>query len=120
MIKLAYVLNILILVPVAGATMLSRDAGVTIFEGKFTDSTELRVLVGCLWAAILVCSVIGLIYPREMMGILVLQVIYKGLFLALILVPLMIREGTGAAPLGLTVSFVAIVLVWPVLLWRAL
>jgi hypothetical protein len=118
MLRIAYAANIAILVPVAAVTIFSRDASMTIFEEKFTDSTELRVLVGCLRAAILVCSIVGLAYPRAMIGILLLQVVYKGLFLALVLGPLMLRDGISAVPWGLTISFVGITLVWPFLIWR--
>jgi hypothetical protein len=118
MLRIAYAANIAILVPVAAVTIVSRDASITIFEGKFTDSTELRVLVGCLWAAILACSIVGLAYPQAMIGILLLQVVYKGLFLALVLGPLMLCDGIGAVPWGLTISFVGITLVWPFLIWH--
>ena len=58
----------------------------------------LQILVGCFWAAILLYSIVGLAQPRAMLAVLVLQVIYKALFLALLIVPLVLRDGLGATP----------------------
>ena len=53
-----------------------------------------------------------------MVGILILQVIYKALFLTIFILPLWRSEGIGAIPTGLTLCFAAIVAVWPVFLWK--
>jgi hypothetical protein len=120
MLRLAYAANIVILVPVALATVASEQAMTTVFEGKFAESAALRVLVGCLWTAILVCSVIGLFYPQEMIAILVLQVIYKALFLALVIAPMVGTAGLASVPTGLSISFALIVAIYPLILWSAL
>jgi hypothetical protein len=120
MLRLAYIANILILVPVALATLASEQAMATVFEGKFAASAQLRILVGCLWTAILLCSVIGLFYPQEMIAILILQVIYKALFLALVIVPLLSAMGLASIPIGLSVSFALIVATYPFIIWAAL
>ena len=116
MLRLAYLVNILILAPVAFAMLTGPGAVSSVFENKFGEAPELRVLVGCLWFAILVGSVVGLFVPAEMVGILLLQIVYKALFIALVLRPLYLEGGAAALPMGLSVTFLAIVLVWPVLL----
>jgi hypothetical protein len=120
MLRLAYLANIVILVPVALATLASEQAMATVFEGKFAESAPLRVLVGCLWTAILVCSILGLVYPQEMIAILVMQVIYKALFLALVIIPLLSTTALASIPMGLSVSFALIVATYPFIIWSAL
>ncbi len=48
--KVAYLANILILIPVAIPTLLRT---LDVAEGKFAESEGFRVLVGSLWTAIL-------------------------------------------------------------------
>jgi hypothetical protein len=120
MLRIPYALNILILTPVL-LTLLGNSISPTavIFDGKVAESEGLRLLVGALWSAILLCSVLGLIWPDRFVAVLVLQVIYKGLYLGLFLLPLLLRGGSSAIPWGVTNSFIAIVVVWPFFIWSA-
>jgi hypothetical protein len=54
--KLAYVANILILVPIGVPTVFRL---LPIDQGRFAESERWRILVGALWAGILVLSVLG-------------------------------------------------------------
>ncbi|MEM7010520.1 MAG: hypothetical protein AAF585_03450 [Verrucomicrobiota bacterium] len=117
MLKIAYAANILILIPVALGTLLSKRGAEAVFEAKFETDTPLRILVGSFWTAILICSIIGLFRPNQMVGILFLQVIYKSLFLAFFAAPAIRHGGLSAIPTGLCSCFLLIVLVWPVMLW---
>ena len=69
-------------------------------------------------AAVLAASVAGLKYPVLMAPVLVVQVLYKGLWLAGYAWPRW-RRGE-ALPVGLCTVFLAIVLTWPVSLGFAL
>ncbi len=53
-----------------------------------------------------------------MVGILILQVFYKALFLGLVVFPLWQSQGVEAVPFGLSLSFMAIVITWPFILWK--
>ncbi|MBX3479778.1 MAG: hypothetical protein KF842_05220 [Caulobacter sp.] len=120
LLRMAYGLNILILVPVVGSMFVGANGPtVQAFEGKVADSPGLRSLAGSLWAAILLCSLLGLAQPRLFVGILLLQVIYKSLYLALFIGPLVRARGWRAAPYGVTLSFIVIVALWPGLIWLA-
>lgn len=114
---IAYIANIVILVPVALATLTSSKGAAAVVQSKFPVDSPFRILVGCLWTAILFCSAVGLFLPRPMAGILLLQIVYKSLFLGLVIFPLWRTCGLNAVPLGITVSFVLIVLIWPLILW---
>lgn len=118
MLRLPYVLNILILVPVCWA-MYAGSGRLTVFEGKVSWSDELAGLVAAFWTAILVASLAGLVWPRLFVPLLLVQVIYKTLFLAIFVVPLARQGGLNAVPLGITVSFALIVLTYPMAIWWA-
>ncbi|MEM1294495.1 MAG: hypothetical protein AAGH89_03960 [Verrucomicrobiota bacterium] len=119
MLVAAYLANILILVPVAFSTLRSESSAGTVFEEKFPMDSPLRLLVGALWFGILVCSVIGLFRPNQMVAILILQVVYKATFLVLYIVPVWRTDGFHSVPAGITICFLAIVLIWPFLLWKS-
>ncbi|GJE01189.1 hypothetical protein [Methylobacterium isbiliense] len=116
LLRLAYAANILILLPVVTALHWRGTAGV--FGPEVADSPALRLLVAALWGAILVCSAIGLAWPRVMVGILVLQVVYKSIWLVTFVLPVW-RAG-DPVPWGPALTFVPIVLLWPVILLRNL
>lgn len=112
----AYVLNIVILVPVSYAMLLG--AGVQhVFEGRVTESDGLRIMVGSLWFAILLGSMAGLVWPSFFAPILLLQITYKFVWLLLFILPVW-RAGE-AYPGGITSVFVLIVACYPVLFWLA-
>lgn len=120
LLRAAYGLNILILLPVVGSMLVGANgATVQAFEHKVGESPGLRLLVASLWAAILLCSAAGLLQPRAFVGVLVLQVIYKSLYLGLFVLPLVRTQGWSAAPHGVTLSFIVIVALWPALIWAA-
>jgi hypothetical protein len=120
MLRAAYLFNVLVMVPVALTTLLSPAAMRFVFENKVRHVPELRILVGCLWTAILICSLIGLAAPHLMIGILILQVVYKSLFLGFVVVPLVLKRGIDAVPLGVAATFALIVLVWPFVIYSDL
>ncbi|RJT25005.1 hypothetical protein D5I55_05980 [Chakrabartia godavariana] len=114
----AYAANILILVPVCyGLIAGSGVAGV--FEGKVAESAGLRLLVASLYVAILVASMAGLKWPAFFAPILIAQIIYKTLWLAMFAAPLVLAGWSGDVPWGISSSFIGIVLIYPILLLRA-
>jgi len=77
-----YIFNILVLIPVRLMTLLSGDAARRwVFQEKFPESAGIRTILGSLWTAILIGSVIGLFFPVAMSPLLLIQVIYKSLWL---------------------------------------
>ncbi|MBI1406167.1 MAG: hypothetical protein GC145_08590 [Caulobacter sp.] len=120
LLRAAYGLNIVILLPVVGWMLAGANGPmVQAFEHKVADSPGLRILVASLWAAILLCSLLGLAQPRAFVGVMLLQVIYKSLYLLLFIGPLVRERGWNAAPMGVTVTFIIIVALWPGLIWAA-
>ncbi len=121
MLRIPFIINLLILVPVCLAMATSRDGGVaSVFEGKVAASEGFRIIVFAMWTAILIGSVAGLVWPERMLPLLMLQVVYKSVWLALFAWPLFRSGGWAAVPQGVTASFIFIVAVWPFFIVRAL
>lgn len=118
LLRIAYAANILILVPVCWGMFLGSGVA-SVFEGKVDESTGLRLLVGSLWFAILACSIAGLAMPRLFAPLLVVQIIYKSMWLLAFVAPLVAAGRGGHVPWGISASFIAIVATYPVLLWRS-
>jgi len=116
--RVAYVLNILILIPVCASLFVCPEGKPpAAMEGKFTDSVGLRMLLFSLWSTVLLGSVCGLLYPFSLRGLLVFQVVYKSIFLVSFVRPRL--SAWSSLPAGLISSFVMIVLLYPLLLWRS-
>jgi hypothetical protein len=114
----AYAANVLILVP-AVAALLGGGGIASVFEGRVAESEGLRLMVASLWTAILLLSLAGLLWPQAFAAVLVVQVIYKSLWLALFALPMALRGEWQAIPLGISVTFLAIAVVYPLLMLLA-
>lgn len=111
----AFVLNILILIPVCYSMFLgSGVAGV--FDGLVEESAGLRLMTGSLWFAILLGSVAGLVWPAFFAPIMMAQVVYKALWLATFVVPAFQQSGLAAVPIGISACFAFIVVTYPLLM----
>ncbi len=110
--------NILILVPIGFGTLLRPSVT---DQGAFAESAGWRTLVGSLWLAILACSVLGVLHPAGFLWLLVFQVVYKAIWLLAYAAPRLGVARRREIPVGIAVSFLVIVLVWPWFIpWRQL
>lgn len=110
----AYGANIIILVPVCYAMFAGRGVA-SVFDGVVAESAGLRLMVGSLWLAILLASAAGLFVPRFFAPILLIQILYKSVWLAVFVLPLLSRG--RPLPTGISITFAAIVIVYPILFW---
>ncbi|MBA1146570.1 hypothetical protein H0Z60_05810 [Ectothiorhodospiraceae bacterium WFHF3C12] len=114
----AYAVNILMLIPIAVPTvfrLFPTD------QGRFQDSEGWRVLTGGFWTAVLILSVLGLVQPLRFSPVLLVQLIYKVIWLAVFVLPRLARGRTSEVPTAMAASFVPIVLAWPFLIpWNYL
>ena len=118
LLRWAYAANILILLPVCSAIFSGSSPAV--FEHRIVSSRPLELLVGSYWAAILILSVVGILVPGVMAPLLALQILYKLAWLATFVVPAILSGRASAVPRGIALSFAAIVIAYPLLLWAAL
>jgi hypothetical protein len=118
LLRIAYLANILILVPVSAGMLLGSGVA-SVFESKVEESVGLRLLVGSLWFAILAASGAGLWLPRTFAPLILIQIVYKTLWLALFAAPLVLSGQGGRVPWGIAGSFIAIVMIYPILLAKS-
>jgi hypothetical protein len=109
----AYIANIVILVPIAVPTVFR---SFPTDQGRFVESAGWRILVGGLWSGILVLSILGLGQPLRYSPVLLLQLIYKSIWLAVYVAPRLLRRDFKSVPWGIAVTFAAIVVIWPFLI----
>jgi len=119
---LPYAFNILVLIPVALTTLFGGERGSRlVFQGKFPESAGIRTILGSLWTAILIGSFIGLIDPVAMSPLLLIQVIYKTLWLVVFVLPLLVHGRSSEIPWSIAGTFLLIVLTYPwVIPWAKL
>ncbi|MCE9568030.1 MAG: hypothetical protein K8U57_39010 [Planctomycetes bacterium] len=119
---LPYVFNILVLVPVGSLTLFGGEKGGRLAsQGKFPESEGFRTILGSLWVAILIGSVIGLFVPIPMSPLLLIQVIYKTLWLVVFVLPRLVGGRSNEIPWGISLTFVVIVVSYPwVIPWGSL
>lgn len=111
---LPYVFNILVLVPIGLLTLLGGERGGQIAcQGKFPESAGFRTILGSLWTATLIGSVLGLFHPVPMSPLLLIQVIYKTLWLLVFVLPRLLSGRSGEVPWGISLTFLAIVVSYP-------
>lgn len=90
----------------------------TIFEHTVAYSEVIR-LVGALWGAIFLLSIVGLFYPERMSVVLLLQLLYKGSWLLVVAYPAL-RQSVDF-PRGMATTFLVWVVVLPFAIpWRTL
>ncbi|MBY0110374.1 MAG: hypothetical protein K2X90_04660 [Candidatus Babeliaceae bacterium] len=83
------------------------------FQGTVNESAGLRLLVASFWLAILLCSFLGIFFPEQFVPILLLQCIYKSIFLFTYIIPSWRKYGIKAVPIGITICFAIIIVTWP-------
>ncbi len=109
--KIIYIANII----VAGWISISslfypKIAATTVFQNAY-QPTEVMRLVGCLWLAIAVLSILGLYRPISFSPILLVQFIYKGTWLLVVVLPAI--KNNQNYPSGMALFFLIWVIVLP-------
>lgn len=88
LLQVAYVFDILVSLPIVLIPLIGSEAAVQwLFGGQASESRSTRMLIGCLWLAILSCLVVGVAFPIAMSPVLILQLIYKSLWIVFFAVP---------------------------------
>lgn len=119
LLRVIYVANII----VAGWISISclfypQLAQKTVFENTIAYSEVIR-LVGALWGAIFILSILGLFLPVQMSLVLLFQLIYKSSWLIFVALPAI--NTNNPYPKGMASFFVIWVLVLPfVIPWKTL
>ena len=95
-------------------TMLGGEKGGQLAcQSKFPESEGFRTILGSLWTAILIGSVLGLFFPITMSALLLIQVIYKTLWLLVYAMPRMLNQRSNEVPWGIASTFLIIIVTYP-------
>lgn len=109
-----YFFNVIVLLPIGLMTLLGGERGGQLAsQGKFPESEGFRTILGSLWTAILIGSLLGLFWPVLMSPLLLIQVIYKSLWLLIYVVPRLLRRRNQEVPWGISLTFLVIVISYP-------
>jgi hypothetical protein len=105
-----YVANIILTGVVGSVSLFATSKAPTIvFNEAYEENDSMRV-IGSFWIAIGIVSFMGIFRPIKFCPILVVQIVYKGLFLIVEVIPKLARK--EKIPIGVSIFF----LVWVVLL----
>lgn len=111
MLKLIYLANILVAGWISLTSLFApKTALSTVFTNSFAYSESIR-LVGALWLAIFLLSILGLFFPQKMSLILLFQLIYKSAWLLVVALPAQLNS--QPYPKGMALFFVVWVVVLP-------
>ena len=114
LLHLPYIFNIIVLIPIGLLTLLGGEKGGQLAcQSKFPESEGFRTILGSLWTAILIGSVLGLFFPITMSALLLIQVIYKSLWLLVYAIPRMLKQGSNEVPWGIASTFLVIIVSYP-------
>ena len=109
--KIVYIANIIVAGWISITSITSpTKAAATVFQNSY-QPTEVMKLVGCLWLAIAVLSILGLWRPISFSPILLVQLIYKGTWLFVVALPAI--KNNQPYPTGMALFFLIWVLVLP-------
>jgi len=117
LLKIVYIANILVAGWISIASLFFPKIAVeSVFTNAFEYSESIR-LVGALWFSIFILSIVGLVYPKEMSIVLILQLIYKASWLLVAALPAVLNGSNYPRPMAL--FFLVWVLVLPfVIPWK--
>ena len=122
LLQVAYVLDILVSLPVALTTLLGNERlAPVLFRESLPESDNFRIILGSLWMAVLFTCVAGLLFPVAMSPVLILQIIYKALWLLLFAMPRWLSGRKKEVPKRIVVICILTLLAFPwVIPWEAL
>ena len=114
-----YLANILVAGWISVSSLFfPKIAETAVFTNDFTYSESIR-LVGALWMGIAILSVIGMFYPLKMSPVLLMQLIYKLLWILASAIPAMVNQ--QPYPKAMAAFFITWILILPfVIPWKEL
>jgi hypothetical protein len=109
--KIIYIANIIVAGWISITSLFfPKLSATTVFSNAY-QPTEVIRLVGCLWLAITILSILGLWRPLTFSPVLLLQLIYKGTWLLIVALPAI--KNNQPYPTGMALFFLVWVLVLP-------
>ncbi len=120
--QVGYVVDALVTAPIAFSMLSGSGKWIPRLLGEpVPPSPSLRMMLGSLWMALLLCVIVGIFRPVSMIPVLVLQLVYKGLWLAAFAAPRWMSGRSHEVSWQISRLFMAYVLIYPWLIpWSRL
>ena len=117
--RFVYAANVLVAGAAGAVTLFGPpDAVRAFFGGAAEASPGLRVL-GAFWLTVAALSAVGLVRPRPVVAVLVVQLGYKGVWLLAVAAPAVAAGRAADLPVGVAAFFAAWVAVLPLVIpWK--
>jgi hypothetical protein len=92
LLQAAYLIDAVVTTPLVIALLTrNRVWTATLLGQSVPADPSFRIMVGAIWAALMTCATLGVLFPNAMAPVLLVQLIYKGLWLAVFAVPRWMR-----------------------------
>ncbi len=111
LLKLIYLANILVAGWISITSLFTPQTAVRTVFGESLAYSEAIRLVGALWLAIFLLSILGLWLPQRMSLVLLFQLIYKSAWLLAVALPAILAQ--QPYPKGMALTFLVWVIVLP-------
>ncbi len=123
LLRLVYAANVIVAGAVGLTSLLAPvTAARTVWQQSAMPNDAAIRVTGALWTAIAILSVAGIRWPVAMAPVLVLQLVYKGLWLAIVAVPAIMARDGRPVPSGIATFFLIWILLLPLVIpfseWR--
>lgn len=121
-IRLVFAANVLVAGAVGLASLFGGPSALrTVWQAPLDPASQPVRVVGAFWTAIAVLSLCGLVWPRPFAAVLLVQLVYKASWLAVVALPAMLGSRTSQVPAGIATFFTVWVVILPfVIPWREL
>lgn len=118
-IKVVYIANIVVAGWISISSLFFPKTAIhTVFTDDFVYSESIR-LIGALWSAIFILSILGLFLPKQMSLVLLFQLTYKSLWLLFGALPAILNK--QPYPKAMAITFVIWVIILPfVIPWKTI
>ncbi|MBW1294091.1 hypothetical protein [Aquimarina litoralis] len=115
--KIIYIANILVAGWISITSLFfPKKAVSSVFSNAYAYSEAIRLL-GALWGAIFLLSVLGIFFPKKMILVLVFQLLYKSSWLIFVAIPATLQK--KPYPEGMALFFIIWCVVLPFIIpWK--
>jgi len=120
--RIVYSSNILVAGTISIITLAFNSFATENLFGDVATESNSSYITGSFWTAITICSILGLFFPYSFSPILIIQIIYKSLYLFRKFLPDLISGNIGEKnTIGMSIFFLVWIILLPIIVpWKYL